>query len=140
MKMRQIQRIGRKCLALGAATAMATAIPLIYGTAALASSQPIAHAAGSCRKQIAGKIRLLGPTYAETLNVSGTSCASGEKLITAYNKCRLRSGGAKGYCHSTVLGFRCSEKRPQTSSVSFIGDVSCTAGRVHVAFTYVEFT
>jgi hypothetical protein len=138
MNMRQIQRIGRKCLALGAATALATAIPVTFSAAALASTQPVAHAAGGCN--LAGKYRALGPTYAEKLSVSGTSCGTGEKVITAYNKCRLKAGGAKGYCHSRVLGFRCSESGRTTSPIQFIAKVSCSAGRARVTFTYSENT
>jgi hypothetical protein len=138
MKMRQSQRIGRKCLALAAATALATAIPVTFSAAALASSQPLAHAAGGCN--LAGKYRSLGPTYAEKLSVSGTTCGTGEKVITAYNKCRLKAGGAKGYCHSRVLGYGCSEKRPETSPIQFIALVSCSAGRHRITFTYSENT
>jgi hypothetical protein len=120
--------------------ALGAAMPATWSTTALASSQPLAHAASSCAHALAPHYRKLGPTYTETLNVSGTSCATGLKLVTAYNRCRLKSGGVKGYCHSKVLGFRCSEKRPATSPDQFIAKVTCTSGRARVTFTYSENT
>jgi hypothetical protein len=61
------------------------------------------------------------------------------KVIKSYNRCRLNAGGAKGYCHSKVLGFRCSETR-QSSPVQFVASVRCTAGRAVVTFSYSENT
>jgi hypothetical protein len=120
-----------------AAVGAAVAVALVSTAAAMASSQPVAHAAGRC--SLVGKYFKLGPTYAEQLNVSGTNCATGVNLIKAYNRCRLNSGGAKGYCHSKVLGFSCSERR-QSSGVQFIAKARCTKGRTVVTFTYSENT
>ena len=103
----------------------------------MASVQPVAHAARAC--SLAGKYMSLGPTYVEQLNVSRTSCATGVKVIKAYNRCRLKAGGVKGYCRPRVLGFRCSEKR-SSGPVQFIASVRCTSGRQVVTFSYSENT
>ncbi|MDQ6849286.1 MAG: hypothetical protein M3070_04785 [Actinomycetota bacterium] len=117
--------------------AVGAVIAIASITAAMASAQPVARAAGSC--SLVGKYRTLGPTYADSLSVSGTSCATGVNLIKAYNSCRLKAGGRKGHCHSKVLGFSCSEKR-SSSGVQFIGTVRCTKGRAVVTFAYNENT
>jgi hypothetical protein len=104
-------------------------------TAALASAQPTARAATTC--SLVGKYEKLGPTYAESLSVSRTNCATGVNVIKAYNRCRLNAGGVKGYCHARVLGFKCSEKRYR-GPVQFIGKVTCTSGRKGVTFAYSE--
>jgi len=69
--------------------------------------------------------------------VSGTSCATGARVIKAYNHCRLYAGGVKGHCHSRVLGYRCSETR-SSSPVQFVASASCTARRSVVKFSYSE--
>jgi hypothetical protein len=120
-----------------AAAGTATAVALVSTAAAVASPQPVARAAGRC--SLASEYFKLGPTYAEKLNVSGTNCATGVNVIKAYNRCRLKSGGVKGYCHSKVLGFSCSERR-QSSGVQFIAQARCTKGRTVVTFTYSENT
>jgi hypothetical protein len=125
----------RRWAAAGAAGALAlTAIPLV----GVASAQPLARVASTCG--LGGKYRTLGPTYTEKLSVSHTSCTTGEKVVTSYNKCRLKAGGAKGYCRSKVLGFKCSEKRPQSSAIQYIAEVKCSAGSKSVDFTYSENT
>lgn len=117
--------------------AVAVVILAALALAAIAPAQPIARAARSCG--LGADAFTLGPTYVETLNVSGTNCATGTKVIKAYNSCRLKSGGAKGHCHARVLGFKCSEKR-STSSVQIVANVRCTASRKVVTFAYSENT
>lgn len=107
-------------------------------TPAMASAQPVARAATSCR--LGSKFDKLGPTYVEQLNVSRTSCATGENVIKAYNHCRLKAGGVRGHCNSKVLGFRCSEKPRSSSPDQFVANTRCTAGREVVAFSYSENT
>lgn len=127
----------------GIGTAIAVATALTCSAAAMASAgpaRPVARAAGGCRTYLMPRWHNLGPTYVEQLSVSNTSCASGANVIKSYNQCRLKAGGAKGFCHSTVLGFHCSEKRPTTSPVQFIAKARCTKGRELVTFTYSENT
>ena len=93
----------------------------------------------SCMSALAKVGRSLGPTYVERLTVAGTSCAGGETLVRAYNRCRIDSGGLKGRCSATVDGYRCRETR-QGSPDQFLAAVSCTRARDAVHFTYSENT
>jgi hypothetical protein len=120
------------------AWAASTAVVMIaLTTAAMASAQPVAHAATTCH--VGSQYNKLGPTYVESLHVSRTSCATGMNVIRAYNSCRLKAGGRKGYCHTKVFGFSCSEHRSQ-SPTQFIASARCTKGRAVVTFTYTENT
>jgi hypothetical protein len=49
--------------------------------------------------------------YFDALTVTGTTCATGDKLVLAYYRCRTKAGGPAGRCHRTVLGFTCTETR-----------------------------
>lgn len=109
----------------------------VLATAASAPAQPVARAARSCG--LAGEWASLGPTYVEQLSVSDTSCATGAKVIKAYNRCRLEAGGVKGRCHARVLGFRCSETR-SASPDQFVARARCTDRRKVVTFSYSENT
>jgi hypothetical protein len=131
MEMRRPQGINRK---LAAASAV---VALVLALAAVASAQPVAHAASKCN--IAKEYFKLGPTYAEKLSVSGTSCATGLDLIKDYFKCGIKAGGAKGLCRSKVLGFSCKAKR-SSSPVQYIAVVTCKKGREGADFTYTNNT
>ena len=135
MPRRWIHAQVRKVTATSAILALAAAS--MAPAAALAYSGPVAFAATTC--SLAGKYRSLGPTYAEKLSVSHTSCSTGVSLIKSFNRCRLAHGGPKGYCRGTVLGFRCSERR-NSSSIQFISQTHCTSGSKVVNFTYTEDT
>ena len=119
--------IGRPCiiLALIAATTLALAAP--------ASGQSAAAAARTCSLP-----RYPGLGYFTSLSVTGTSCATGDKLIVAYYRCRTRSSPA-GRCHSTVLGFTCHEQR---NSIPTEIDARATCRRAHatVIHTYQQDT
>jgi hypothetical protein len=137
-EMRWRRTLARTSAAACAVIALAVSLSLTAAAAAGAATAPVASATGGCT--LGNKGRTLGPTYVTQLSVSHTSCATGMKVIRAYNHCRLASGGVKGYCRSKVLGFRCSEHRPQSSSIQFIAKVRCTKGRAVVTFTYSENT
>jgi hypothetical protein len=124
-------------MSLCAVVAALIAVAALPVSGAAASARPAAHAAANC--SISRVWHSLGPTYVEALSVSGTSCATGIDLIRAYNKCRLKAGGVKGRCTSTVLGFRCSEQR-SSSPDQFVAKVRCTKGREVVTFSYSENT
>src|SRR5580700_6679638 len=70
-----------------------------------AGASPFARAGRTCSVP-----RYPGLGYFTSLTVTGTSCATGDKLAIAYYKCRTRSGPA-GRCTSSVLGFTCHEQR-----------------------------
>lgn len=80
-----------------------------------------------------------GVTYVTSLKVTGTSCASGKKLIRAFNRCRKASGGIKGRCNRTVLGYRCRESRTAIKT-QFSSKVTCRNGTRRVVFTYTQNT
>jgi hypothetical protein len=123
----------RRTASLGAVIAAA----ITTATATAAATQPTAHAARTC--SISQYYYTLGPTYVESLSVSGVSCATGLKVVKGYYKCRISSGGKRGYCHSKVLGFKCSEKR-SSGPYQFIAKVRCTKGREVVSHTYSQNT
>ena len=106
-------------------------------SAATAGAQPAAHAAAKCN--IRSKQRKLGPTYVLSLTVVKTSCRTGQRLVTAYYRCRIRAGGKKGRCHSTVLGYRCTEHRSGIKT-EFDAKVTCRKGSARVDHTYTQFT
>jgi hypothetical protein len=120
-----------------AASGAVVVVALLSIAAGSASAQPVAHAAGSCN--IARYYHSLGPTYAERLSVTGTSCASGVSLIKAYFKCGIKAGGVRGTCHSTVLGFRCTDQR-STGADQYIAKVNCKKARESATFYYSENT
>ena len=136
IEMRWRRTLARTSVA--ACAVLPLALSLTSAAPAGAATAPVARAAGGCT--LGSKGRTLGPTYVTALSVSHTSCGTGMNVIRAYNHCRVASGGANGYCHSRVLGFRCSEQPRSTSMIQFIGKVRCTSGRAVVNFTYVEFT
>lgn len=106
--------------------------------AAPATARPLASAAATCN--ITGKQENQGPTYLTSLSVGGgASCATGLSVVRAYYRCRVHAGGVKGYCHSSVLGFRCSETR-RGISIQFDSRVTCKRGQQRVYHTYTQDT
>ena len=77
----------------------------------------MASAARSC--SLAGSYSKLGPTYAYQLKVLHTTCATGKRVIRAWDTCRKRSGGRRGHCHHRVLHYACTESR-STGFASFV--------------------
>jgi hypothetical protein len=74
-----------------------------------------------------------------SLSVTGVSCATGERVVKDYYRCRVRSGGKKGRCTSRVRGFRCTETR-QSISTQFDARVTCRNGSDRVTHAYTQFT
>lgn len=100
-------------------------------------ARPVASAAKACG--IRGVQRSLGPSYVTSLSVRGTSCATGKRVVRAYYRCRVRSGGVRGRCHRRVLGFRCSERRAGIP-IQFDATVTCRRGRARVYHAYTQNT
>jgi opacity protein-like surface antigen len=136
MEMRWMQEIIRRWSAAAAAGAVIL-VAFMSSASASASAQPVAHAARTCG--ISHYYFSLGPTYAEKLSLSGTSCATGVDLIRDYYRCSRREGGIRGYCHSTELGFRCRQGR-SSGLDQYIASVRCTKGSEVVNFTYSQNT
>ena len=118
------------------AVALAAVAALSVAPAASADA-PLASAAGSCQ---VGDGRGLGPTYVTRLGVKKVSCATGKKVVRAYQNCRVRNGGKRGRCGGKAAGFRCSEKRGASIPTQFDATVTCRKGKARVAFAYTQFT
>jgi hypothetical protein len=124
-------------MALSSSVTRAAAVAL--GAIALALVPTGTASAATC-SLAGGKDRKLGPTYTTKLTVTKTSCASGEKLVRAYYKCRVAAGGKKGTCRRRVSGFTCSEKRTNAIATQFNALVTCRkSGGVRVVHKYTQF-
>ena len=98
-----------------------------------ASADPSATASKSCR---VGDSRSYNTTYVLSINVSGTSCRAGRKVIRKFHDCRP---GKAGHC-SSALGYSCSERRYDKIRTQYSGRVTCTKGGKVVKHTYTQFT
>ena len=122
--------------------AVAVVLALLLSAASLtavaaADDPPTATAAAKC--SLAGKDRKLGPTYVTSLSTTGVSCATGESVVKAYYRCRIRNGGKKGRCTSRVEGFSCTETR-ESIPTQFDAKVRCRKGDDRVNHNYTQFT
>ncbi len=90
-----------------------------------------AHAAKKCN---APKYPGLG--YFTGLNVTGVGCATGQKLVVNYYKCRIKHGKA-GRCTTKVLGFSCREVR-NSIPTEIDARVTCRKGRQTITHTYQQ--
>jgi hypothetical protein len=98
-----------------------------------ASADTTAVASKSCK---VGDSRSYGTTYVLSINVSGTSCRSGRRLIRAFHACRP---GKTGHC-ARVSGYSCSESRYDKIKTQYSGRVTCRNGSRVVKHTYTQFT
>lgn len=121
---------------LGLGLVVVTAALALFSAAAGARG-PVAHDAAGC--SLRGAYRTLGPSYVTSLRVEHTGCASGKRLVRSYDRCRRRSGGARGRCGSRVLRYRCTEHRTGIA-IQFDANVTCRSGTRRVWFTYVQNT
>jgi hypothetical protein len=126
----------RRALLFAAALALTA---LIAGTGATAG------AAGGVAKKSCHltphQQRHMGASYVTSLSVQGTSCAKGRKVTKAFHKCRHQNGGADGHCHSSVMGFSCSEDRYDVlQGVQYSSHVTCKDGGKRVKSTYTQNT
>jgi hypothetical protein len=112
---------------------------IVVSLAVLALASAATSASAATRCSLSGKERRLGPTYTTSLAVTGVSCATGERLVRAYYRCRVRNGGRKGRCRTRVLGFRCTETR-ESISTQFDARVTCRRGDDRVRHDYTQFT
>ena len=119
-------------------TAGTLRITLLAALAVLVAALPAASASTRC--SVARDGRKLGPTYTTSLTVSGTSCASGKRLVRAYYSCRKRHGGVRGRCTTRVSGYRCTERRANAIPTQFDATVRCARGSARVVHRYTQFT
>lgn len=113
---------------------IATLIAVLgLAVAAPASARPQAVAARACSLP-----KYPGLGYFTSLSVTGTSCATGEKLIFAYYHCRTRSSKA-GTCHSSINGYSCREVR-RSIPTEIDARVTCRRGSATIVHTYQQDT
>ena len=117
--------------AAGSRIATEVVVDALRADGLLASAQ----AARTCN--LRGKERKLGATYVTTLSVTRVSCATGERVVRAFHRCRRTP---RGRCHARVLRFRCRERRTSVIRTQFDSRVTCTRGTRRVRFTYSQFT
>jgi hypothetical protein len=107
---------------------------------ALLALVPVSPAsAAGCKLSSREQNGSLGATYVTKLTVSGTSCATGKRVVRSFNACRKAAGGAKGRCSKRVRGLRCSESRTAIPT-QFNSKATCRSSSVVVRFTYTQFT
>jgi hypothetical protein len=80
--------------------------------------------------------RYPGQGYFTSLNVSGTTCATGKRVAIAYYYCRAKHG-AKGTCPGGVLGFRCKVVS-QSIPTEIDARVTCVYKDEKVIHTYQQ--
>jgi hypothetical protein len=97
------------------------------------AASPTASAAKGCS---VGDSRGYGTTYVLKINVRGTSCRSGKRLIRAFHDCRP---GKSGRC-GRVSRYSCSESRFDRISTQYSSRVTCKRGDRVVKHTYQQFT
>ena len=110
----------------------------LAGLVLVALVLPTTSSAATCT--VSKRPRALGPTYTTKLTVTGTSCATGKRLVRAYYRCRVASGGADGRCRKRVLGYSCRERRTNVISTQFDAAVTCRSGSRRIAHRYTQFT
>lgn len=96
-----------------------------------------AHGASARTCDIHGKERKLGATYVTSLKATGVSCASAEKFVKAFHKCRHRHGKA-GRC-ARLSGYRCTEKR-ESIPTQYDSRATCTRGSRRIVQVYTQNT
>jgi hypothetical protein len=119
----------RRSICLLAVVALAAVVGLAH--------YPAVAEAHGC--SLAGKGRSLGPTYTLSLSVRHTTCRTGYRVVTAFDRCRKHHGKA-GHCRHRVLHYRCREHRFDRISTQYDSRVSCRRGARRVKFTYEQFT
>jgi hypothetical protein len=88
---------------------------------------------------ISGKQQNLGASYVTSIEVATVSCGQAERVVTAYQRCRQRNGGAGGTCDSAVQGFTCTEgERQSVPGVQYNATVDCKKADAEIRSTYTQ--
>jgi hypothetical protein len=123
------------------------ALLIVLGAALLAgcggggdSSDSTSTAAASLTScDINGKQQDLGASYVTSIDVAKVSCGQAEKVVSAYHRCRLQSGGPGGTCKTAVEGFDCTEgARQAVPGVQFNATADCRKGDAQIKSTYTQ--
>ena len=112
--------------------AAAFAAILVIALGSTAGASPAAHSARACSPP-----HYPGLGYFTSLEVTHVSCATGKKVTLAHYRCRTRHGRS-GRC-SSVLGYRCTEKR-NSIPTEYNARVTCKRGTKKVVYTYQQHT
>lgn len=111
----------------------------ILGTASAAQAAPTASASKAKSCSVAGRETTFGPTSISALSVSGVSCREGEKVVRAFQRCRVASGSVSGRCVRVVRRFACRETRT-TGPTEFTASVTCSKRGATVRHRYTQTT
>ena len=109
---------------------IAAALTALLAVGSTAAAHPTAHAARACSPP-----KYPGLGYFTTLEVTHVSCATGRRVTLAHYRCRTKHGRS-GRC-SSVLGYRCSERR-NSIPTEYNARVSCKRGTKRVVYTYQQ--
>lgn len=115
----------------------------LVATIALLVAAPAGSAATSLKKcsLTVARSQQLGATYVTKLKVRGVSCATGERVVKAFQSCR-RAKGLRGRCRRKILRYRCTDARPpdETIPTQLTGHVTCKRGTRRVNHVYQQNT
>jgi len=103
------------------------------------SSDTTSTAAALSSCDINGRQQELGASYVTSIEVAKVSCGQAEKVVLAYHRCRLASGGAGGTCETAVAGFDCTEgARQSVPGVQYNATADCRKGDAQIKSTYTQ--
>jgi hypothetical protein len=108
--------------ALRSMIVLLTATAALFASAVAIAREPVARSAGSCTF---GAGYPYGYTYAISLSVKNTTCATGRNVVKHHGK---------------VSGWRCAKKRLQTSSIQYTDRETCTSGTRRVQWVFSQNT
>ena len=73
------------------------------------------------------------------IRATNVGCAYAKRFVRAYYRCRTSSGRRPtGRCTSRVLGFKCTERRGESSAVEINARVTCNRGAQRIVHTYQQ--
>ena len=73
------------------------------------------------------------------IRATNVGCAYAKRFVRAYYRCRTSSGRRPtGRCTSRVLGFKCTERRGESSPVEINARVTCNRGTQRIVHTYQQ--
>ena len=73
------------------------------------------------------------------IRATNVGCAYAKRFVRAYYRCRTSSGRRPtGRCTSRVLGFKCTERRGESSAVEINARVTCNRGTQRIVHTYQQ--
>jgi uncharacterized membrane protein len=115
------------------------ALLAVIAVLAAAASAPMAQSASSKNCPLSEHERyphVTKPTYNLSLKVSGTSCATGKKVMKAFHACRSVTGYR---CTKKVLkSWTCTGRKASNIATMFDGSFTCKYGSRRVTSGYQQ--